>query len=86
MLIMPFAHDQFDNAARVQRLGVGRRISRRRYSAATAASELATLLQDARARQNAPVLAGQIRTERALERTCDALERLLTGDSMESKP
>jgi UDP:flavonoid glycosyltransferase YjiC (YdhE family) len=32
MLIMPYSHDQPDNAARVERLGVGRTIERTRYT------------------------------------------------------
>ena len=34
MLVVPFAHDQPDNAARVRRLGVARVLSRRAYRAA----------------------------------------------------
>ena len=36
-LVMPLAHDQPDNAARLERLGVGRTIAPRRYRAARAA-------------------------------------------------
>jgi rhamnosyltransferase subunit B len=44
MLVVPFAHDQPDNAARVTRLGVGRTISRRNYKAERVAKELRELL------------------------------------------
>jgi UDP:flavonoid glycosyltransferase YjiC (YdhE family) len=44
MLVVPFAHDQPDNAARVTRLGVGRTISRSNYKAARVAKELRELL------------------------------------------
>ena len=47
VLIVPHAHDQFDNAARVVRLGCGRSIPRPRYNAETAARELAALLRNA---------------------------------------
>ncbi len=43
-LVVPFAHDQPDNAARVQRLGTGRTIPRSRYNAARAVRELRTLM------------------------------------------
>ena len=44
MLIVPFAHDQPDNAARVVRLGVARTASRRTITAADLATELDRLL------------------------------------------
>jgi hypothetical protein len=43
-LIVPFLGDQFDNAARVVRLGVGRWIGQNRYSPNRVAGEIATLL------------------------------------------
>ena len=44
MLVVPFAHDQPDNAARVTRLGVARTISRSNYKAERVAKELKELL------------------------------------------
>jgi UDP:flavonoid glycosyltransferase YjiC (YdhE family) len=44
MLVVPFAHDQPDNAARVTRLGVARTISRNNYKAERVARELKELL------------------------------------------
>lgn len=46
MLVVPFAHDQPDNAARVQRLGIARTIPRKRYDPARATSELRRLLEN----------------------------------------
>ena len=46
VLILPHAHDQFDNAARVARLGCGRVLPRPRYNARTAVHELQVLLDD----------------------------------------
>lgn len=43
-LIMPLAHDQFDNAARVGRLGVGRSLARKAYSGPAVAEILGSLL------------------------------------------
>ncbi len=40
MLVVPFAFDQPDNAARLQRLGVARAIPRKHYTARRAYSEL----------------------------------------------
>ncbi len=77
MLIVPFAHDQFDNAARIVRLGVGRSLSRQRYSAANCARTLAPLLGDPRIAQLATELGRRIHAERGVFLTCNALERVL---------
>ena len=44
MLVVPFAHDQPDNAARLVRLGVARTVSPHRYNADRAAHELTPCL------------------------------------------
>ena len=46
MLVVPFAHDQFDNAERVRRLGVAKVVPRSRYSARTAEAMLKILLEN----------------------------------------
>ena len=46
VLILPHAHDQFDNAARIVRLGCGRVLPRPRYNAESAIRELRTLLDN----------------------------------------
>ena len=43
-LIMPMAHDQFDNAARVQRLGAGEALAREKFNAPRLAARLKALL------------------------------------------
>ncbi|WP_235018619.1 hypothetical protein [Tolypothrix sp. NIES-4075] len=43
---MPYSHDQPDNAARVQRLGTSRTISRKQYSTSSAAKQLRELLEN----------------------------------------
>ena len=45
-LVVPFSHDQFDNGARVARLGCGRMLARGRYNAASATRELRAILDD----------------------------------------
>ena len=76
-LIMPFAHDQPDNAARVQRLGVSRTIARTRYTAPRAARELGILLGDPTYAQNATAIGAQVSRERGVAAACDALEQQL---------
>lgn len=77
MVVVPFAHDQFDNAARVTRLGVGRTLPRGRYRAASIASVLAGLLADVEAIPKASRIAAQIAGESGTATACDALEREL---------
>jgi len=77
-LIMPFAHDQPDNAYRAQRLGVSRTISRRKYRAANAAYELSQLLDHPRYRQRAQEVAQIVRAEQGVMRASEFLESIAT--------
>ena len=74
MLIVPFAHDQFDNAARIVRLGVGRTLARQRYTANTCAKALASLLAAPVAATVATAIAAQLRQESGTSAACDSLE------------
>ena len=76
-LVVPFGVDQPDNAARVVRLGVGRRLSRRRYRKQLVARELRSLLEQTSYAERATAVAAVIRAERGAEAACDALEMLL---------
>ena len=80
-LVVPFAHDQFDNAARVTRLGCGRTLPRRRYFSDTVSRELSALLDDPRAAQVAAALGERVRSEQGVTAACDALERALHAGS-----
>jgi UDP:flavonoid glycosyltransferase YjiC (YdhE family) len=77
MLVMPFAHDQFDNAARVTRLGVGRQIAREKFTAVSAAHELRLLLDDSHNAENAARIGADISAERGVDAACEAIERIL---------
>jgi rhamnosyltransferase subunit B len=76
MLVMPYSHDQPDNARRVRRLGVARVIRRRRYTAELAARKITLLLENAAMRQRAARIGEQLRREDGLKAACDALEAL----------
>ena len=80
-LVVPCAHDQFDNAARVTRLGCGRTLPRRRYFSDTVSRELSALLDDPRAAQVAAALGERVRSEQGVTAACDALERALHAGS-----
>jgi rhamnosyltransferase subunit B len=74
MLVMPYSHDQLDNARRAQRLGVARVLPREDYSAPRAAGELKRLLADPQYARNAEAAGAHMRREVGLATACDALE------------
>jgi rhamnosyltransferase subunit B len=76
-LIIPFNHDQPDNAFRVQRLGVGRTISRRKYTAATAARELDRLLTDKSYAEKAEAIGRVVQSEDGAQTAADEIEKFL---------
>ncbi len=78
-LIMPYSHDQPDNAARCERLGVARSISRDKYQAATAAKQLRELLGDPNYKSNAVEAAKIVEAEHGTRTACDAIEAILKG-------
>ncbi|MGO9464981.1 MAG: glycosyltransferase [Isosphaeraceae bacterium] len=77
MLVVPCAHDQFDNSARVTRLGIARTISRQRYRPSCVAAELRHLLDNPQYSQRASGIGERVRREDRLRAACDALEELL---------
>jgi rhamnosyltransferase subunit B len=77
MLVMPYGFDQPDNGARISRLGLGKVISRRNYSAARVARLLGELLDDPEYRRNAVNVRASIQKENGASVACDALQRLL---------
>jgi UDP:flavonoid glycosyltransferase YjiC (YdhE family) len=75
MLIVPFAHDQFDNAERVRRLGAAEVVYRSRYNAASAEAALRKLHhKDSAAARVGELVYG----ERGTTNAADALERALS--------
>jgi UDP:flavonoid glycosyltransferase YjiC (YdhE family) len=74
MLVVPFAFDQPDNAARLQRLGVARAIPRKHYTAQRAYSELQSLLSDPAYAARAVEVAHKIAEENGVRVACDAIE------------
>ncbi len=74
-LIVPFAYDQFDNAARAVRLGCGRTIAKRDYKPARVAAELHELTQTDSYRTRAREIGQLIQAENGAARACDLLER-----------
>jgi UDP:flavonoid glycosyltransferase YjiC (YdhE family) len=76
MLIMPYSHDQPDNARRMRRLKVARVIQRQNYFPLRVAAKLKAMLDDPRLPLRAEVVAGQLQHEDGVRSACDALEQL----------
>lgn len=74
MLVMPYAHDQPDNADRVKRLGVARSIPRAKYNAVSAQRELSILLGDSRYSTKAEEVGVAVRAEDGVAAACEAIE------------
>jgi len=76
-LVVPFAHDQPDNADRVKRLGVARSVPRDRYDTNTAARELQALLEDPGHAARAAEGGRAVREEDGVANACAAIEAAL---------
>ena len=77
MLIVPFGHDQPDNAARCARLGVARVVQRRGLWAGRLAGSLDALLGDPVLRERAEQIGAQVRGERGAGAAAAAIEEAL---------
>jgi UDP:flavonoid glycosyltransferase YjiC (YdhE family) len=76
-LVVPFSHDQFDNAARVARLGAGRSLPRSKYNAQSAARELRLMLNDKSYAERAAEVGRIVQSEDGAASACDAIEEVL---------
>ncbi len=77
MLVVPFAHDQPDNAERLRRLGIARTIYPQHYTPARAVKELRHLLDNPAYTQRASEVGKRIGAEDGVRTACEALEGLL---------
>jgi UDP:flavonoid glycosyltransferase YjiC (YdhE family) len=81
MLIMPYSHDQPDNARRMRRLKVARSIQKGSYTPARVARKLKAMLAEPSFAQRAKSVAKQLEHEDGVKAACDALERLYKRSS-----
>lgn len=79
VLILPHAHDQFDNAARVARLGCGRMLPRPRYNVRAATRELRKLLDDPGYAEHAAEVSKIVRAEHGASVAADEIESVLAA-------
>jgi UDP:flavonoid glycosyltransferase YjiC (YdhE family) len=76
MLIMPYSHDQPDNARRMRRLHVAKVIQKKSYKPAKVTRTLQAMLDEPSFAQNANAVAHQMSREDGVKAACDALETL----------
>jgi UDP:flavonoid glycosyltransferase YjiC (YdhE family) len=76
MLIMPYSHDQPDNARRMKRMGVARVIQRSQYKPWRVARRVRTMLADPEYAEQARIAAEEVARENGVKTACDALEKL----------
>lgn len=76
MIVVPHAHDQPDNAARLADLGVARVISPGRYRAPRVVRDLELLLADPGYQERAAALAAKVNADHGVAAACDAIAEL----------
>ncbi|MCB9902892.1 MAG: glycosyltransferase family 1 protein [Planctomycetes bacterium] len=74
-VVTPHCNDQFDNADRVERLGIGRVLLARKATADRLCKLVASLSADEGAAKRAKHIGERIRAERGTEAAADAIER-----------
>ena len=77
-LVMPYSHDQPDNAARVKRLGTSLTLPRQQYAAVRVAKLLGELLENPSYVTKAAAIGPIIQAEDGVNVACDAIDRCLT--------
>jgi rhamnosyltransferase subunit B len=78
-LVLPRAYDQFDNAQRLERLGVAAVLSQSAQTATAMARALARLLASESVATRCRECAQRLQESAAVERGCDLIEALLPG-------
>ena len=76
-IVMPLAHDQFDNARRLETLGIGTSIPPHEFKADRVARTLKNLLGHQQVRSNCSEYAGRLRQVDALAESASLLEGLV---------
>ena len=80
-VIMPYGHDQPDNAARCRRAGFAEIVRRGNYTADTAAKTIDRILADSSYRTKARELAAVVAAEGGTAAACDRIEKVLNSAS-----
>ena len=80
VLIVPYAHDQPDNAKRLVNLGVGRTITRQEYNCDRLVTELKELLLNSSYQKKATEISNLMKQENGVKNACDAIEKILKSN------
>ena len=80
MIVVPYSHDQPDNAARLQKLGVARVVQRPHYKAKRVAKELSEVMGNAEYAVRAARAGKRVHLEAGAYHACQELEKLLPGN------
>ena len=80
MIVVPCGGDQYDNAARIERVGAGLTITQKRYDRDRAIGALTKLIENPSYRERAEALGQQIRREDGVRVACDAIEEQLARE------
>jgi UDP:flavonoid glycosyltransferase YjiC (YdhE family) len=75
-VIVPFAHDQHDNALRMERLRLGKKIARRRLSEKTLTVALERLLHDQEVQNRCRAMKDRLRPEDGAAKAAQILEEI----------
>ena len=78
MLVVPFAHDQYDHAARMTRRGIGLTLERDRYTEDRVVEALRRLLDEPTFAVQAAEVGARVRAEDGATRAAEAIERVLS--------
>jgi len=76
-VVVPFAHDQFDNARRVVGRGLGATVRRKRLTVERLTRTLDDVLADERMAATAAAVGERVRAEDGVAAACDAIEKLI---------
>lgn len=80
-LVVPYSHDQPDNAARLERLGTSRTIPRKQYSASRVVKKLRELLDNPNYAAKAAEIGQIVQAENGVSVACDEIEKQLRNPS-----
>ena len=76
-IVLPHGFDQYDNAERMAKRGIGRVVTKFGYTTANVARELSTLLGDPAYADRAANVAEQIRGVNGIQAACDVVETVI---------
>jgi len=79
MIIVPFAHDQFDHAARLSRAGVAAWLPKPRVRVARLERVLTDLLADNAMHERATRVGAQVQAEQGVQRAAERLEQVVAS-------